>query len=91
MIGLVSAQTNIQLHYDVERKYNTSTLEMFKLDKYGSIFKKFGVALPTTVLIDSDGKIAYYFEGYTEKTIEELSIAVSRYKKEIPIKTKDEQ
>ena len=38
MVGLVTAQTNIQLHYDVERKYNTSTLEMFKVDKYGSTF-----------------------------------------------------
>ena len=38
MVGSLSAQTNIQLHYDVERKYNTSTLEMFKVDEYGSTF-----------------------------------------------------
>ena len=38
LFGLLSAQTNIQLHYDVEREYNTSTLEMFKVDEYGSTF-----------------------------------------------------
>jgi len=38
LLGLLSAQTNIQLHYDVEREYNTSTLEMFKPDEYGSTF-----------------------------------------------------
>lgn len=38
MVGLLSAQTNIQLHYDIVRECNTSTLEMFKLDEYGSTF-----------------------------------------------------
>ncbi len=38
MVDLLLAQTNLQLHYDVERKYNTSTLEMFKVDEYGSTF-----------------------------------------------------
>jgi hypothetical protein len=34
------AQTNLQLHYDLgkERKYFTSTLEMFKPDKWGNSF-----------------------------------------------------
>ena len=32
LFGLLSAQTNIQLHYDIEREYNTTTLEMFKVD-----------------------------------------------------------
>ena len=38
LVGLLSAQTNIQLHYDIEREYNTTTLEMFKVDEYGSTF-----------------------------------------------------
>jgi len=37
---LTEAQTNLQLHYDLgkDRKYLTSTVEMFKPDKWGTNF-----------------------------------------------------
>ena len=39
-IGIVAKAQNIQLHYDLGegRKYFTSTVEMFSLDKFGSTF-----------------------------------------------------
>jgi len=39
-VTTVQAQTNLQLHYDLGqgRKYFTSTLEMFKPDKWGNTF-----------------------------------------------------
>lgn len=40
LVSALSAQVNIQLHYDMgkDRGYLTSTVEMFKPDKYGSTF-----------------------------------------------------
>ncbi len=37
VIGTLQAQ-NLQLHYDLERGYATSTFEMFKPDKWGNTF-----------------------------------------------------
>tara|TARA_Y100000592_G_scaffold68864_1_gene106991 strand:+ start:291 stop:920 length:630 start_codon:yes stop_codon:yes gene_type:complete len=38
LFGLLFAQANVQLHYDIERQFPTSTIEMFKLDDLGSTF-----------------------------------------------------
>ena len=38
LFGLLSAQTHVQLHYDIERGHYTSTIEMFSTDDLGSNF-----------------------------------------------------
>ncbi len=50
------------------------------LDRYGMVFKKYSKsqALPLTVLINSNGEIIYYFEGYDENTIMELSDVIEK-------------